>query len=141
MLILACENYPSEVGTSLVGYYSSDGFDAYVEDVTPIPPDSFGNKFSFYRGIRGMMNYFLKLRKTHSDQRYYVGEWHSHPDNIPYPSSDKDDPTLVAISNDKKTDCPECILVIIGGDLFNKPTLNVVVYSRKKGKVQLIPEL
>ena len=136
MTEMAHAHYPNEVGTSLVGCYSDDGFEASVLELAPLSPDSKSSRTSFYRGIAGLRNFFAKLRKTFSGRRYYVGEWHSHPDGKPIPS-DTDNRTQSEIAEDTKTDCPECILIIIGGALPNFDEMGVFVYSRKHGRVML----
>ena len=136
MTEMAQAHYPNEVGTSLVGCYSKNGFKASVLDLAPLSTDSKGTRTSFYRGTAGLRKFFTKLRKTFSGKRYYVGEWHSHPDNAPIPSS-TDDQNQLAIANETKTNCPECILIIIGGNCLDLKQMGVFVYSRKHGKIEL----
>ena len=138
MTEIAQAHYPNEVGTPLVGCYSDNGFEASVLDLAPLSSDSKGTLTSFHRGIAGLQKFFAKLRKIFSGKRYYVGEWHSHPNVAPIPSG-TDDRNQLAIAHDTKTNCPECILVIIGGFLSNFSELGVFVYSRKRGKVILFP--
>ena len=138
MVKVAQAHYPNEVGTSLVGCYSDNGFEAFIFDLVPLSSDSKGTRTSFYRGIAGLKKFFAKLRKICSGKRYYIGEWHSHPNAASIPSG-TDDRNQLMIANDSKTNCPECILVIIGGPLSNFNELGVFVYSRKRGKVILSP--
>ena len=136
MTEMAQEHYPNEVGTSLVGSYSDDGFEASVLELAPLSSDSKGSRTSFYRGVAGLRNFFTKLRKIFSGGRYYVGEWHSHPDGKPIPSG-TDNRNQLEIAKDTKTDCSECILIIIGGTDSNFDKIGVFVYSRKHGRVML----
>ena len=136
MVEMAQKHYPNEVGTSLVGCYSDDGFKASVLELAPLSSDSKGSRTSFYRGVLGLRNFFTKLRKTFSGRRHYVGEWHSHPDGKPIPSG-TDNRNQLEIAKDTKTDCPECILIIIGGTDSNFDKIGVFVYSRKHGRVML----
>ena len=136
MLELAHKYYPKEIGSSLIGWYSKDGFDAYVSNLTPIPSDSVSMLNRFYRGIKGLRKFYKNLNKSHSGIIHYVGEWHSHPNGISFPSS-IDDANQMAISNDKKTSCPESVLIIISGDFSLKYKLGIFIYSRKSGRIQL----
>lgn len=139
LLDMARSHHPCEVGTSLVGFYSNDGFDATVLTTAPLSSDSKGSATSFYRGVKGLRGFFASLRRMYLGKRYYVGEWHSHPDASSTPS-DNDDEDISAIASDAKTGCPECILLILGGNPFEAPELRVFVYSRKQGRVDLFPD-
>ena len=136
MTEMAQEHYPNEVGTSLVGCYSDDGFKASALDLALLSSDSKGSRTSFYRGIAGLQGFYKKLRKIFSGKRYYVGEWHSHPDAAPIPSY-TDNRNQLEIAKDTITNCPECILIIIGGSLSNFDEMGVFVYSQKRGRVIL----
>ena len=136
MLEMAQAHSPNEVGTSLVGCYSDNGFEASVLDIAPLTPDSKGSRTSFYRGTTGLRKFFTKLREMSSSERYYVGEWHSHPDATPFPSQ-ADDRQQLAIAKDTNTKCPECILILIGHTLSNVDEIGVFVYSQKKGRIPL----
>ena len=46
--------------------------------------------------------------------RYYLGEWHYHPNTSSLPSG-IDNNQMIKLSRDKKLNCPEPILIIIGG--------------------------
>ena len=138
MMEMVRAHYPNEVGTSLVGCYSENGFEVSVLDLAPLSPDSKGSRTSFYRGVAGLGKFFIKLRQTFSGKRHYVGEWHSHPNAAPLPSQ-TDDLHQLAIAKDTNTGCPECILILIGHTLSNVNEIGVFAYSRKQGKVLLSP--
>jgi len=139
MVSLAQEHMPREIGTSLIGSYTPDGFDAVVLDIAPVPSDSKGQRGAFQRGVRGLKGFFRALFDASHGEKHYVGEWHSHPFG-PCTPSPTDDANQNAISNSSKTNCPESILIILGGDLLRKPETSVFVYSRGRGRVNLLPE-
>lgn len=62
MTKMAQTHYPNEVGTSLVGHYTDDGFEAFVLELAPLSADSKGTRTSFYRGVDGLRTFFAKLR-------------------------------------------------------------------------------
>jgi hypothetical protein len=136
MVKLAIQHIPNEIGTSLVGSYSDDGHRAVIHGIAPLSPDSSGSPTSFIRGILGLRDFFDRLLARFRRKRHYVGEWHSHP-NGPPAASPKDDRDQKAIAHDEKTDCFECILVIVGDDLSASPSLGVYIYSRTRGKIPL----
>jgi proteasome lid subunit RPN8/RPN11 len=135
---MARKHQPNEVGTALVGRYSEDGFTAFVEKLAPLTPDSKGARAAFRRGVVGLKEFFSQLWKSTHPELHYVGEWHSHPNGPASPSS-RDDHSQTAIANDSKIDCPEVILLILGGDLQRLPTLGVFVHSRHCGRIDLRP--
>jgi integrative and conjugative element protein (TIGR02256 family) len=139
MVSLAQEYVPREIGTSLIGSYTPDGFDAVVLGIAPVPSDSKGQRGAFQRGVRGLKCFFRALFEASHGEKHYVGEWHSHPFG-PCTPSPTDDANQNAISNSSKTNCPESILIILGGDLLRKPETSVFVYSRGRGRVNLLPE-
>lgn len=133
---MATQYYPNEIGTSLVGQYSSDGHEAIVVGISPVPPDSQSGPFTFTRGIKGLRNYFLRVYRRFQGRRHRVGEWHSHPGSAAV-ASQLDDKYQMSIAKNKREKCPEAILIIIGGDRDSAAELGVYVYSRTRGKVAL----
>lgn len=75
---LALKHYPREFGGFLVGYYSDDLKTLVLTDV--LTPKEFKSyRVLFERSTKGIMEELLNLFKL-KEKRYYVGEWHSHPD-------------------------------------------------------------
>jgi proteasome lid subunit RPN8/RPN11 len=85
-----------------------------------------------------MKEFFRNLLRMPEPQRHYVGEWHSHPDGPPFPSR-RDDESQAGIANEPATNCPEVILIIVGGNLQKNPAIAVFVYSRQHGRIDLLP--
>ncbi len=139
MLALCRQNLPREIGSSVYGTYSADGFHARVLGNSPVAADSACGRFSLYRGSTGSAQFFGNLFRRTRGKQHYVGEWHSHPGGPPAPSA-TDNRTLRAIAADTATNCPECILLILGGNLVRDPTLGVYVYSRQRGRIDLSAE-
>jgi len=138
MIEMTAAHHPHEIGTSLVGSYSDDGFDALVSDMAPLSPDSMSSQSTFVRGTKGLRAFFSRVWVAFAGNRFYVGEWHSHPNGSPVPSR-LDDSNQLAISRDRKTNCPESILIIVGGNPVSDYHLGVFVYSRMRGRVDLRP--
>ncbi len=78
-------HYPNEFGGFLIGYYSDDNKHLHITD-TILPQNFKASKYSFERSTKGIER---KLRNYYKEnpQKIYVGEWHTHPDNSPVPSS------------------------------------------------------
>lgn len=139
ILALSVRHYPKEIGASVYGSYSDDGFKATVLGNAPIPSDSDSQRYSFHRGVNGVAQFFSKLFRQSLGGKHYVGEWHSHPGGPAEPSG-IDDRSLLAIAANRETNCPECILILIGGNITQSPELGVFVYSRVRGRIDLRPE-
>lgn len=133
---LSSLHFPNEIGTSLIGYYSVDGYEAFITELAPLTSDSVSKRAFFLRGIRGLKKFYKELFKNYNGERYYLGEWHSHPMGTNFPSC-IDDQNQMNISFDKKTSCPESILLINAIDSQKNCDLGVYVYSRKNGKIRL----
>ena len=135
MVHLAREHGPNEVGTALVGSYSDDGFTARICRLAPLTQDSRGGARTFFRGVRGLRDFFLKIFTSSRGRMHYVGEWHSHPGGAAVPSF-TDDENALSIARDPRSDCPECVLIILA---FSRADveLGVYVYSSSQGRVML----
>lgn len=102
------QSYPFECGGILIGLYSEDCKTASITDIS-----SQNGKYRtrFLRIDSGLMKL---LKEQWRNGKYYVGEWHYHPDNSPKPSS-TDISTMHNLCTAKDLKCPEPILLIIGG--------------------------
>lgn len=101
-----------ETGGILVGTYSEDRRTAQVTEALPAPSDSKAGPTWFLRGVKGLS---AKLRRRwRSGGGYYLGEWHYHPAGTPTPSR-RDTMQMRFISKSGKYQCPEPVLVIVGG--------------------------
>jgi integrative and conjugative element protein (TIGR02256 family) len=102
-----------ETGGILVGHYSRNHDVAHVSDASGPPKDSKSGTTWFRRGLHGLQGWLLRLWK---DDRFYLGEWHFHPGARPSPSS-TDTIQIKEISDSLQYNCPEPVLLIIGGNL------------------------
>ena len=135
----ADNKHPLEVGSQLLGRYADDGFDAYLEEISPVPRDSESSRGTFMRGTAGLRAFFRRLQHRHGHKVHYLGEWHSHPGGAAN-ASITDDRTLNAIARDDKANCSEAILIIVGGTPSKGRAVCAYVYSRKRGRIDLTPE-
>jgi integrative and conjugative element protein (TIGR02256 family) len=102
---------PKEFGGFLVGYYTDDNMHLHITGA--ILPKSFkASKYSFERSAKGiekaLTNYYEETPK-----KFYVGEWHTHPNNSPIPSL-TDISALNAIINNQNSCLSTPVLLIIG---------------------------
>ena len=100
-----------ETGGVLIGNYSQNQTMANILQITSPPKNYKHAKCNFRRGSDGLK----KLLDTVWNQgQYYLREWHYHPNASSLPSGiDKNQ--MIRLSQDQKLNCPEPILIIIGG--------------------------
>jgi len=115
----------NETGGILVGRYSKDGWTAEVQDVSRPPDGSSAGSNWFHRGITGLAHL---LTKRWAKGEHYVGEWHYHPGGRPTPSG-TDIASMRSISINKSYQCPEPILVILGGSPPTRWELSAGVFA------------
>jgi integrative and conjugative element protein (TIGR02256 family) len=119
-----------ETGGILVGYYNRSHDCAIVIDCSGPPKDSKHGRNYFHRGIQGLQNWIDKLWNR-GYRRYYLGEWHYHPFAKPEPSS-IDFAQMKKNAEDKSYNCPEPIMVIVGGDSSDGYSLRTFVCTKDR---------
>lgn len=127
-----------ETGGILFGKYNDDLNDANIIGFSTAPSDSKSGRFSFQRGIAGLQKMLLSLWQK-ADREYYLGEWHFHPFSSSMASS-TDKQQMFAHANDSKLQCPEPIMIIIGGDPSRAWNVNIAVYTRDGVVHTLMPQ-
>lgn len=111
LLEIGKTHYPKEFGGFLIGYYSEDKKHLHITD-TILPKKYQASKYSFERSTEGIENEFMEFYKG-NPIKIYIGEWHTHPDNSPVPST-TDICAINTIINSKNTSIPNPVLLIIG---------------------------
>lgn len=117
-----------ETGGILIGKYSEDRNTAIINKITGPPKGSKHTKHIF---VRPPVNLKKLLHDKWNLGYRYVGEWHFHPNSSPNPSM-VDNIQMKKFANDKKLNCCEPILIIVGGNYKKGWKISVHVYTRKK---------
>lgn len=123
-----------ETGGILVGTYSQDLCYAIVKAASAAPEDSVGGATWFQRGVCGLQRW---LNGLWSSRTYYLGEWHFHPSAAPNPSG-TDVSEMGQIAAKESYNCPEPILLILGGDPAREWRIRVFVFLRSGSQVELL---
>jgi integrative and conjugative element protein (TIGR02256 family) len=123
----------NETGGILIGHYSEDGKTAFVFEATARPDDSVAGRTTFQRGTKGLRTILHSRWKT---GQYYVGEWHFHPGGAPEPSSD-DFESMKSIAANPNYQCPEPVMIILGGDPSGSYSLSASVFPIGDSPVRL----
>ena len=137
---LCQEGRDCETGGILVGYYTSRRDLAIVTDVLAAPQDSIGYRSRFQRGVKGLAALLTSLwERPIEERRYYLGEWHSHPEGAPLPSS-ADHEQMVRIARGA-FNCPEPILLLAAGGWAGRWELGAWVYPQVTRGVRMTRHL
>lgn len=126
-----------ETGGIILGRYSVDLKRAEISRVLGPASDSSSGRTWFIRGIRGLNQLLRMLWMLRKD--YYLGEWHSHPNASPIPSS-IDIAQLKVIARSESYSCPEPILIIVGGDPQGEWSISINAFSSSGEPITLIEQ-
>jgi integrative and conjugative element protein (TIGR02256 family) len=105
------KHYPKEYGGILVGRYSDDLKACIVED-TILPQNHKSSRYAFERGKEGLAKKLSDLYEQ-TPRLIYIGEWHTHPDSVPVPST-TDKQAMLQIANDNGVTIASPVLLILG---------------------------
>ncbi len=134
-LAIATKAGEKETGGVVIGFYDAGLLEATVTELSAPPEDSQATRFTFLRGVRGLLSRLKELWGSPA-RRYYLGEWHFHPFEGPVASSDDHD-QMRAIARSDRYKCPEPILIILGGDPRSTWKLSVSIYLSDGDRILL----
>jgi len=124
----------AETGGIVAGRYNGQLDWAIVTEVTGPPTDSRSGRNWFQRGVRGLQQLIERLWQR--DRSCYLGEWHYHPYAPPTPSG-PDTSQMRKIADLASYECPEPILLILGGDPDKELETRAFVFCRGSEYVEL----
>lgn len=101
-----------EAGGILVGRVLLNG-DVIVDYVTSPSKEDKSTRFSFFRPIRLAQQFIVNIWRKSRGTQNYLGEWHTHPEDLPCPSA-TDISNWMRIWRDSKVDIDELFFIIIG---------------------------
>lgn len=122
------KHYPKEFGGLLVGYYTDD-FKTCMIRSSIIPNKYKSSRYFFERGKEGLKQKLIEFYNS-TPRLIYVGEWHTHPDGIPSPSS-TDLNAMIEIAECPDVSIENPILIILGVSKAEMK-LGTFVYSKNK---------
>ncbi|MBW4598516.1 MAG: Mov34/MPN/PAD-1 family protein [Calothrix sp. FI2-JRJ7] len=130
-----------EIGGILMGEYISEA----VYRIKDLTIQSDGGTYSFFEriveGISNPLQQFFQKTKYDFTRFNYLGEWHSHPNFAPYPSS-TDCKSMWEIVEDSSVGANFAILMIVRLDYIQclEGTITVFLSGHKMFKGTLIQE-
>jgi hypothetical protein len=81
---------PTETGGILIGSFDMQSKIIYIVDSIFSPNDSKEYPTAYYRGIDGLKDRLEHIEKCTDNHLFYIGEWHSHPNNCSTKQSSDD---------------------------------------------------
>jgi integrative and conjugative element protein (TIGR02256 family) len=79
--------WATEAGGVLLGRLIIERPDIVVDAVTVPTKKDARSRFAFHRAARPTQNAVDRAWAASDGERNYLGEWHTHPEDIPHPSS------------------------------------------------------
>lgn len=121
--------YPNECGGIFVGQITG-GVTAKIEKMAL--PKKFSSTPVYFVRLNNFINGWLKrLFTKYNGNMIYLGEWHSHPNGQPYPSTtDLNAMKEIALNPDIRIQTP--LLLIVG---YNKKVYDEKFYIYKNNKL------
>ena len=109
----AKQDIPNETGGTLVGRYSSDGKTAFIQGVLLAKKVKEQRPTSFTRPSDQEDKSLGRVYKKSKGEIHYIGEWHTHPHNLPKPSY-QDEDTLIDLAKQPSVKTNKPIMMIAG---------------------------
>ncbi|TXD37910.1 hypothetical protein FRC96_08080 [Lujinxingia vulgaris] len=128
-------NPSQETGGILIGSYSPDYTTATIVEATPPPTDSTFGRDWFHRGTDGLEEILL-ARWDSVPQTHYLGEWHVHTANVPWPSP-QDKNQMKRMARDRRYQCAQPLLIILYPKPEGKWGVSCSIFSNGKSPADL----
>jgi integrative and conjugative element protein (TIGR02256 family) len=105
---------PRETGGVLMGIHIAGGDSHQVTELVAGGPNATATKISFNPDQAFQQAAVDSIFAKRGGEIEYLGDWHSHPGGVPYPSR-TDRMALLSIRDATDARCPEPIMLICGG--------------------------
>lgn len=105
---------PNETGGILLGYFDHKSKCLYLVDALSAPSDSLEEQSSFIRGVDGLDDAIVQCKRRTANIVNYIGEWHSHPNNVSSNPSDLDIKLHNDLSQQMISEGLPVLMVIVG---------------------------
>lgn len=127
--LLGIKNYPNEFGGFLIGYYKDNNKSLIITD-TISPKIYKGSPCLFKRSSLGIDS-MLKELYSQNPKKYYIGEWHTHPNGSTM-HSQTDLNAMIEIENCETVNIKNPVLLILGIDKTKMDDFSFYIYDNKK---------
>lgn len=126
---LSLKKYPNEFGGFLIGYYNNNNKSLVITG-SILPKKYKGTPNLFNRSSIGIEEQLKDLYEE-EPKKYYVGEWHTHPNgSTQYSNTDLN--AMIEISNCKTVRIKNPVLLILGINKAEIICFSFYIYDDKK---------
>jgi integrative and conjugative element protein (TIGR02256 family) len=126
---LSLKKYPNEFGGFLIGYYNNNNKSLVITG-SILPKKYKGTPNLFNRSSIGIEEQLKDLYEE-APKKYYVGEWHTHPNgSTQYSNTDLN--AMIEISNCKTVRIKNPVLLILGINKAEIIDFSFYIYDDKK---------
>ncbi|MGY6268821.1 Mov34/MPN/PAD-1 family protein [Achromobacter denitrificans] len=105
---------PNETGGIVLGFFDQKQQSIHIVDVCAAPPDSKSSRTSFVRGTVGVQDAINQCANRTAGIVRYLGEWHSHPRNVPAIPSRDDKELIATLAKQLAVDDVPALMLIAG---------------------------
>lgn len=110
---------PNETGGIILGGVDKYYQKIYITDTILSPSDSIEKPTLYIRGIEGVAEKLENISDITNGSIYYLGEWHSHPDNCSVNMSNDDKILFQELIEEGKYRGEPSLMLIVGQKDFN----------------------
>jgi integrative and conjugative element protein (TIGR02256 family) len=110
--LISSYDFSVEIGGILVGELKPLNDAVVITDISEPFPNDIGGDLFFKRKSAGHQEYMDKLWRESCNRKMYLGEWHTHNQKVPYPSSIDISNWKTIIHNNNVA--PELYFIIVG---------------------------
>ena len=126
---LGIKKYPNEFGGFLIGHYNNNNKSLVITG-SILPKKYKGTPILFNRSSLGVEEELKDLYEE-KPKKYYVGEWHTHPNgSTQYSQTDLD--AMIEISNCETVNIKNPVLLILGIKKTQMIDYSFYIYDNKK---------
>lgn len=108
------QQLPNETGGVLIGAIDLQRKQIFIVDTLETPSDSKQYPTCFIRGSNGLKDEVMQVKKLSGGTLSYIGEWHSHPNNVDVTPSADDQKVLDWIYESMHTEGLPGLIMIAG---------------------------
>lgn len=106
------QHMPNETGGVLIGAFDLSRKKVYIVHQVKAPEDSISSPNSFIRGCVNLPQQLESIYITTLGNLFYIGEWHSHPNDSTQKSADDEKLHQAIVEYNRENCIPGCMMIV-----------------------------